>query len=123
MKTKCRDFPGGPVAKTLSSQCRGPSSIPGQGARFHMLLTKSSPATSKDPDLEQSNKLLQNRQTQINNNMGGEGKGNIDMQAVRGPQAGYMHPRDAKDNPLQQEKNPIFYLDLLPKKKLNFSNI
>ena len=32
-----RDFPGGPVAKTLSSQCRGPGSIPGQGARSHML--------------------------------------------------------------------------------------
>ena len=30
------DFPGCPVAKTLCSQCRGPVSIPGQGARSHM---------------------------------------------------------------------------------------
>ena len=28
------DFPGGPVAKTPHSQCRRPSSIPGQGTRF-----------------------------------------------------------------------------------------
>ena len=27
------DFPGGPVAKTLHSQCRGPGSSPGQGTR------------------------------------------------------------------------------------------
>lgn len=40
--------------------------------------------------------------------MGKKGKGNIDMQAVRGPQTGYMHPKDAKDNPLQQKKNQIF---------------
>ena len=30
------NFPGGPVAKTRCSQCRGPVSIPGQGARSHM---------------------------------------------------------------------------------------
>ena len=30
------DFPGGPVAKTLCSQRRGPSSTPGQGPRLHM---------------------------------------------------------------------------------------
>ena len=32
-----KDFPGGPVAKTLHSQSRGLSSIPGQGTRSHML--------------------------------------------------------------------------------------
>ena len=32
----CRNFPGGPVAKTLSAQCRGLGSIPGQGTRSHM---------------------------------------------------------------------------------------
>ena len=32
-----RDFPGGTVTKTPSSQCRGPGLIPGQGPRFHML--------------------------------------------------------------------------------------
>ena len=32
------DFPGGPMAKTLRSQGRGPpGSIPGQGPRSHML--------------------------------------------------------------------------------------
>ena len=31
------DFPGGPVAKTPHSQCRGLDSIPGQGTRFHRL--------------------------------------------------------------------------------------
>ena len=32
-----RDFPGGPVAKTLCSNAGGPGSIPGQGTRSHML--------------------------------------------------------------------------------------
>ena len=32
-----RDFPGGPVAKTLCSQCKGLGSISGQGTRSHML--------------------------------------------------------------------------------------
>ena len=31
------DIPGGPVAKTSCSQCRGPGLIPGQGTRSHML--------------------------------------------------------------------------------------
>ena len=30
-KISLRDFPGGPVAKTLCSEYRGPGSIPGQG--------------------------------------------------------------------------------------------
>ena len=30
----CRDFPSGPVMKTLSSQCRGTVSIPGQGTKI-----------------------------------------------------------------------------------------
>ena len=30
------DFPGGPVAKTQHSQCRGPGLIPSQGTRSHM---------------------------------------------------------------------------------------
>ena len=37
VKPKPGDFPGGPVAKAPSSQCRGPlGSIPGQGTRSHM---------------------------------------------------------------------------------------
>ena len=40
-----RDFPGGPVAKTLCSQCKGLGSIPGQGARAHMLQLR--PGTAK----------------------------------------------------------------------------
>ena len=31
-----KDFPGGPVSKTLRSQCRDPCSIPSQGTRSHM---------------------------------------------------------------------------------------
>ena len=31
------DFPGGPVAKTLHSHCRGPCSILGQGTRSQVL--------------------------------------------------------------------------------------
>ena len=40
-RMKCWDFPGSPVAKTLSSQCKSPSSIPGQGTRSHMLQLRS----------------------------------------------------------------------------------
>ena len=29
-----REFPGGPVVKTLSFHCQGPSSIPGQGTKI-----------------------------------------------------------------------------------------
>ena len=36
-KDTSRDFPGGTVAKTPCSQCKGPGSIPGQGPRFYML--------------------------------------------------------------------------------------
>ena len=32
-----RDLPGGLMAKTPSSQCRGLGSSPAQGTRFHML--------------------------------------------------------------------------------------
>ena len=35
-----RGFPGGPVAKTLSSHAGGPDSTPGQEARSHMLQLK-----------------------------------------------------------------------------------
>ena len=33
---RVRNFPGGPGAKPLCSQCRGPSSVPGQGTRSHI---------------------------------------------------------------------------------------
>ena len=36
-KISLRAFPGGPVAKTLCSECRGSGSIPGQGTGSHML--------------------------------------------------------------------------------------
>ena len=41
------DFPGGPVVKTLSSQCRGQSSMPGEGTRSHMPQLKISCAATK----------------------------------------------------------------------------
>ena len=41
------DFPGGPLVKTLSSQCRGQGSVPGEGTRSHMPQLKISCATTK----------------------------------------------------------------------------
>ena len=35
--TYFRDFPGGRMAKTLCSQCRGPEFDPDQGIRSHVL--------------------------------------------------------------------------------------
>ena len=46
-------FPGGPVAKTLYSQCRGLGSIPGQGTRFPHAATKSSHAAPRAHTLHQ----------------------------------------------------------------------
>ena len=43
-----QDFPGGSVAKTPHSQRRGPGSISGQGAGFHMLQLQILHATAKD---------------------------------------------------------------------------
>ena len=34
LETQYQDFPGGPVVKTPSSQCRGTGSIPGQGTKI-----------------------------------------------------------------------------------------
>ena len=45
---KRRDFPGGPVAKTLHSQFRGWGSIPGQGTRSHMPQLKVPTCHNKD---------------------------------------------------------------------------
>ena len=42
-----RAFPGGPVAKTLCSQCRGPGSISGQGTRSYV--SQLLHAATKDP--------------------------------------------------------------------------
>ena len=44
IKMEYRDFPGGPVAKTLYSQYRGPGYNPGQGTRSHMPQLRSSAA-------------------------------------------------------------------------------
>ena len=41
IKSRIEDFPGGPVAKTPCSQCRGPGSTPDQGTRSHMLQQRS----------------------------------------------------------------------------------
>ena len=47
-KLKCRDFLGGPVAKTPCSQCRDPWFDPwGQGTRSHMLQLKTLRAVTK----------------------------------------------------------------------------
>ena len=44
-----RDFPGGPVAKTLHSQCRGPGFNPWSGNWILHTATKQSHATAEDP--------------------------------------------------------------------------
>ena len=46
-KTEQRDFPDGPVAKTLHSQRRRPGFNPGQGARSQMLQIKIPRAATK----------------------------------------------------------------------------
>ena len=40
LKITHRAFPGGPVARTLRSQCRGPGSLPGWGPGSHTLELK-----------------------------------------------------------------------------------
>ena len=42
------DFPGGPVAKTPCSQCRGLGSIPGQGTKIPHATTKSLAKSDKE---------------------------------------------------------------------------
>ena len=44
IKMHSRDFPHGPGAKTLSSQCRRLGSIPAQGTRSQMLQLRPSAA-------------------------------------------------------------------------------
>ena len=42
-----RDFPGGPVTKSLHSNAGGPDSVPGQRTRSHMLQLKILHAATK----------------------------------------------------------------------------
>ena len=42
-----RDFPGGPIAETLNSQCRGPTFDPWSGKETPRATTKSSHAATK----------------------------------------------------------------------------
>ena len=51
------DFSGGPAARTMCSQGRGPGSIPGQGTRFHMLQQKTPRATAADEGKRRAAKL------------------------------------------------------------------
>ena len=41
IKTESWDFPGGSVAGTLCSGCRGPGSVPGQGTESHVSQLKT----------------------------------------------------------------------------------
>ena len=53
------DFPGGPVTKSPSSQCReGRESFPGQGTRSHMSQLKSLHAAT-ETQCSQTNKQTQ----------------------------------------------------------------
>jgi len=44
-----RDFPGGPVAKILYSQCRGLDLIPGQESRSYIPQLRALIGTAEDP--------------------------------------------------------------------------
>ena len=55
------DFPGGLVAETPNSLCRGPSSISGQGTGFHMLQLKR----SHTPHLETLHAVTKTQCSQI----------------------------------------------------------
>ena len=54
-KIKDKEFPGGPVARTPCSQCRGPGLIPSQGTR-----------SSHMPQLKKRSCMPQLRQAQPN---------------------------------------------------------
>ena len=56
--TRTRDFPGGPVAKTPRSQCRGPRFNPWSGNETYHTTTKEPPCCNED--LAQSNKFFKN---------------------------------------------------------------
>lgn len=51
------DFSGGPVARTVHSQCREPGRSPGQGARLHMPQQKTPQATAVDEGERRLEKL------------------------------------------------------------------
>ena len=72
-----QEFPGGPVAKTPCSQCRGPRFIPGQGNRPHPLRLKIPPMATKIKDPRAATKI---QHSQINKYMfEKKGKGNHKM--------------------------------------------
>ena len=49
LKIQLRDFPGGPVAKTLPSQCRGPGFNPWSGNQVPHAAIQSSQQATKTP--------------------------------------------------------------------------
>ena len=63
-RTRVGDFPGGPVAKTPGSQCRGPRFNPWLGNWIPHATTKSLHPTAKDPaccNKDQRSQVLQLR--------------------------------------------------------------
>ena len=54
---KWRDFPGDPVAKTLRTQCRGPSFDPWSGNQIPHATSKSSYAATKTQHSKMSKKI------------------------------------------------------------------
>ena len=59
-KIVMRDFPGGPVAKTLHSQCMGPGFNIWSGNQIPHAATKSSHAAAKDPACRSEDPVCQN---------------------------------------------------------------
>ena len=58
-----KDFPGGPVAKTPCSQCRGPGFEPCSGTRSHILQPKITSATAKTWHSQINKWILKKRNT------------------------------------------------------------
>ena len=64
-RTKLGDFPGGPVAETPCCRCRESGSIPGEGARSHMLQLKILHITAKT-QCSQINKYILSKKKKKN---------------------------------------------------------
>ena len=87
------DFPGGPVVKTLSFQCRGLGSIPGQGSlvlqlRPHLLQPKIKILHAVTNTQHSHRKKKKKKKEQAMQNTEDEGSGLSGLQSG-GPEVGW----------------------------------
>ena len=62
-RTTYWDFPGGPVSKTLCSQCRGPKFDPWSGNWISHAITKNWHTATKDPTYHNKKKKKEKERT------------------------------------------------------------